>query len=264
MNEELVVEEVQSMEPAYYNFPLSSFPPDDMLLGPDFDARQLATLKAGVEHPVSVTVDKDLNIIRVRDGRKRIKGLRKLGFSDDYELLALTHMSTPEEDAIASLMLNHVRKPNPVTDYISSRDLILKFGFSEKKIAELTGMTKAEVKRIMQIHGLSPVLREGFLDGRVKPGVAVAAARRSQEEQDELGAILIDKQVLTGEDVQNVRRAGFKEGGDLLQTAMFEQEPATESWNAWKDPDGLVTIVLPSGERYSVANEKLLKFLRKL
>lgn len=256
----LVAPDAPTMELVYYS--LDAFPDNEEILGAEPDARFVETLRHGLEYPISVAVDEFGTIVAIRDGRRRIKGLRKLKTPGDTQILCNAWRADEGSHALATLKLNHARKDNPVTDYLAIQDLIGRFGYTPKAVAQAAGMTTPEVERLMRISALHPRLLQGFIDGFVKPGIAHDITRRTQDQQTTLATILEENGKLTGDDVEWVRKQGVADASERisLQDTLIEEE--IQVWHTWAQ-DGRVRVTLPGRPQVVVDEQAFMAFLEQ-
>jgi hypothetical protein len=102
---------------------------------------------------------------------------------------------------------------------------LLEAGVDEQDLARASGLGRARIRRLASLLELHPALRQGLREGRLRPQVALGAARLSPASQDELAAVYEREGELSSADL---RRLGQHAAGPNGAAAEPAQEPPAE------------------------------------
>ena len=174
----------------------------------------------GILQPITVIKRGDKLILV--DGYHRLKAALELGIPKVPVVIS----STQEEDAyLHNIITNRLRGKTTTADMIRVIKHIQKqYGLSISKIAELTGLSRAYVSKLMKIAKAHPALLEALDQGRLSVDAAVELAKLPDPE---LQARATATAVALGYGTQDVKRyvaAIFRE----LEKPPEEQAPVEE------------------------------------
>lgn len=151
------------------------------------------------------------------DGRRRVKALLIIHderAEDDPSVLVRAEVYDGDawtHDAVMAIKANAERSPNTLNE-LQHIESLLGEGYTEKQIAEATGMPLATIRKRLKLTRLAPDLRAALDEGRIKPTVAEKAVHLPADQQAELAA---QDGRITGSDVAEVRQVQVKESIDL-------------------------------------------------
>lgn len=181
----------------------------------------------GILQPIRVrpTEDGRFNIIA---GKRRSQAVRELGWET---IPAVVEKDATANDFVQGLAENNARSNNAIEEHRMVMALI--DGWKEKNgdagandrkavaaIAQVTGMTTAQVKNARDLGRLLPELMTATEEGAMSPWSALRASRMPEAVQRRLVDVLNENGKVTVDDVQNERRAKQLAGvGDASASA---------------------------------------------
>jgi ParB-like chromosome segregation protein Spo0J len=171
---------------------------------------------------------------RVLDGARRLKAARQLLADDTLKLsskrlkeLRLSPIPCAVVPAgfasgpVVTLVTNYLRGDNPVRDFAALEELLKKPGSTPESIAQALHLPAKEVQRLTRLLALRPLLREAFLAGQIKPGVARRLAKWPQDRQKTVEAQLVALGTVTGPDLDALMSAGSAAAVAALPGSLF-------------------------------------------
>jgi ParB/RepB/Spo0J family partition protein len=194
----------------------------------------------GVIQPVALVVTSDpvLNLrlinYRVAAGRRRIKSARLLGLA---EIPALVFEEGANFAEVATLIENAHRKANPASEVEAILALDKRFRdsgctLSDKDLAETLGLNANLVKNRRRLISLLPKLFKAFLRGDIKPGVAEAAAKLSEAQQEQLIKAAEDHDdgfTVTADMIKHIKEAGSVKAQRSMEGDLFPDSDLDEA-----------------------------------
>jgi ParB-like chromosome segregation protein Spo0J len=102
---------------------------------------------------------------------------------------------------------------------------LLEAGVDEQDLARASGLGRGRIRRLASLLELHPALRQGLREGRLRPQVALGAARLSPASQDELAGLFEREGEVTSADL---RRLGQETAGQDAAVAEPNGEHPTE------------------------------------
>jgi hypothetical protein len=174
----------------------------------------------------SILVRKVGNSFRLVDGRRRCKAIAviaresgdfwgKLVRADVFDADAWTH------DAVMALKGNAERSPN-VLNELKHIEALASEGYTEKQIAEATGMPIQTIRKRLKLTTLTTDLRVALDEGRIKPSVAEKAVRLPALKQDELAQ---QAGRITAADVIESKQVQIREAVSFWGNVLPDDEP---------------------------------------
>lgn len=179
--------------------------------------------------PVLVRKKGDLYLLV--DGRRRVKALQAWADREDREYHKITiraevfDADSWTHDGVMALKSNAERSPNVINELQHIEALIAQ-GYTEKQIAEATGMRVQTIRKRLKLATLEPTLREALDEGRIAPGVAEKAANLSADQQREIAA---QDGRITGNDVREQREVQVAEIVELFEGVDTPPRESVES-----------------------------------
>ena len=209
---------VERAEAEQRTVPLSALPPNDELIGDPPDAALIASIAHwGLLQPVVLFAGRHGYCVAA--GRRRVKAARAAGLE---EIPAMVFQEGYSADAV-TIIENDRRSRNAVADL----DAILRLveeGHSEEEIARATGMRRSTIQARLRLVGLNGVLLTALRKGKIRIGVAEAAARLSKHDQVALLEALNRNGKLTQADVKAVRQRTAAVVAQALPDDLFVED----------------------------------------
>ena len=136
----------------------------------------------GLQEPVVLELMDD-GRYNLLDGRRRCVSAFRIGWED---IPAVVYIDlTPAERASITLSTNAVRAPNPHEEQQAIRELLSQ-GMRSVDIASQLGVNIAWVRNRIQLHELVQGLYEKYIGGKMSLSTALAAARLTKAQQEEV------------------------------------------------------------------------------
>jgi ParB/RepB/Spo0J family partition protein len=163
------------------------------------------------------------NLFELITGRRRYRAAKRCHLKTVPALITRVSISLRD---VLTIKLNRLRTENLLSD-IGANERLTATGFDDSQIGDLTGLTKGEIERRMQLAMADPRLREIMREGSCPPSVAEAAAKLPLARQK----ILMDRfaneglKRLTMRDVVEVKEARSKAAVDALPSSLFTDSP---------------------------------------
>lgn len=196
----------------------------------------------GILQPLALIRSNDGISFRYADGQRRADAART---ADLPEVPALIFPpATPRHVARAmTLMTNHVRADNPVTE-LDAIENLLEDGFSLREIADGLQIPVPTIEARMRLSSLAPALRHALEQGTIATGVAEAAAKLTSEEQNDLTATLLETGKVRGRDIRELKQARTAAATTQLPDAIFAADPPANPVTPPNAPDDHLTAAL--------------------
>lgn len=206
---------------------LADLPPDERLEGPAPDAAFVRSVQNfGLLNPVTLLAsDNGTTHWYVAAGRRRIKAARAAGLSEIEAQVYRVGEVSPE---VLALVENEQRHQNRLMAYRSIRRLIEQ-GYGKSEICYAVGVSTTRFDQLMQLDALLPELEEALAQGRLAEGVAMRAARLSEEQQEALLPLLRDGGRIKGADVDQARGVAVAEVAAALPDCLFSGPTALDA-----------------------------------
>lgn len=131
---------------------------------------------------------------RIIDGNRRVAAARRAGLE---EIPAVVVQGASDgEVAEMTLAANALRSSNYVTELWALNDL-RELGVPARQLEVLSGMSSGMIGTRELLVNLDRTLFQAFVEGKIAPSVALAAARVDPEDQETLARVYRDKDRLT-------------------------------------------------------------------
>ncbi len=157
----------------------------------------------------SVLVRQNGNQFRLVDGRRRCKAIAIMADGDIWNTMVRADVFEADSwsfDAVMAIKANTERSHN-VLNELAHIEGLLRQGYTEKQIAEATGMPIGTIRKRLKLTLLTPELREALDAGRIKPSVAAKAVNLPDQKQVELAE---QEGRITGSDITEARQVQIK------------------------------------------------------
>jgi ParB/RepB/Spo0J family partition protein len=189
----------------------------DCPVAPDSDMIE-SVRNYGILQPIILIRKKTGNKYDLAAGRRRIASAKET--DKEYIPARIFPFGWSKKDAI-SLVENHCRRRNPVTDWRAVNGL-LDQGLTDKQILEQTGMKKKRLLELLAINKLPKVLKDAFDQGEIKPGVVMLMSQQRKDVRKRLGEHYKQNGKVTVENVHELRREVKEAVIAALPASLFE------------------------------------------
>ena len=189
-------------------------------IGPEPSRELVENIRVrGVRTPV--TVLREDGVYRLVAGRRRLLAALKCGMSYIPAII-----ESGESLASAALSDHALRRENPAAD-LKHIESLLDLGYSDKQIAQATGLTLGTIRSRLRLRDLHPALREALDEGAISMSVAEQARKLPLVEQEALAIQLDQDGKLTTRDVNERRHVQIGEAVTALPADFLGDEPST-------------------------------------
>lgn len=230
---------------SYEYIHLEGLTPSDDLLG-DPNPTLIASLgDFGMMNPIWAIQGN--GVYRILDGARRVKAARilakKLSATEmkdrrlDPVCCAVFPEGTSDAEAF-TIIANHHREANERRDYDAFRRIADRHGASADDLAKELMLPVRRVRQIMRLRNLPEPLQQGFLDGKIKPGIAQRIAKWPEDRQKQAVDVLKTQGKVTGPDLET------------LSSVMQTEAVAAIPLQVWETPgmDEVAEAATPAAE----------------
>jgi ParB/RepB/Spo0J family partition protein len=200
-------EEIETLVPDALDCPVA--PDADMIRSVD---------NYGILQPIILIRKKSGDKFDLAAGRRRIASAKETG--KEFIPARIFPYGWSKKDAI-SLVENHCRRRNPVTDW-RAINALLEQGLSDDQIIEQTGMKRKRYLELVGINRLPKILREAFNQGAIKPGVIMLMSKQRKDVRKKLGEHYKQNDKVTIENIHELRREVKAAAIASLPATLFE------------------------------------------
>jgi ParB/RepB/Spo0J family partition protein len=189
----------------------------------------------GVRTPVTI-MHADGGVYQLVAGRRRLLAALACGLTYIPAII-----ETGESIASAALSDHALRRENPAAD-LKHIESLLDLGYSDKQIAQATGLTLGTIRSRLRLRDLHPALREALDEGAISMSVAEQARKLPLVEQEALAIQLDQDGKLTTKDVNERRHVQIGEAVTALPADFLGDEPSTPQTEGGDTLDDLAAM----------------------
>jgi len=187
-------------------------------IGPEPSRELVENIKArGVRTPITLMAVG--GVYQLVAGRRRLLAAIQCGMLSIPAII-----ETGESLASAALSDHALRKENPAAD-LKHIEHLMDLGYSDKQIAQATGLTLGTIRARLRLKELHPALREALDGGTFSVAAAEQARKLSWADQQVLAAQLEESGKLTARDVAARRHVQISAAVDALPSDFLDDEP---------------------------------------
>jgi len=149
----------------------------------------------------------------VIDGIRRCRAIKKAvekGLHDG-KVKCIIVDENDEYEHLRKLLSNLVRSPNPMLEAKAIKELIDKYGYSQKDLQKILGLSASQISQRLGLLKLPENLQKAVEEGTLKFRIARMIVSLSKDKQEKLAEIFENEGKLTEKDVTMVKREEFEE-----------------------------------------------------